>query len=203
MATWDSYTQKATPEDNDTLMIKDTAGAANKRTPFSGVWNWIVNKLTSAVISNLQTNSKSIIPAINELNSKITTIKLSNIDAALGWYKMFEMTYDNYNLTSLLMICHTNSYLYLANARIRFSTTGIDDSISKVYVVGDKAVKSLIAVKIDNNKISFYLHKTANLTNIEVAICAIDSENNAITTVNGAPQLVNEDIISDLEILDW
>ena len=71
MATWDSYTQKSTPEDNDTLMIKDTAGAANKRTPFSGVWNWIVNKLTSAVISNLQTNSKSIIPAINELNSKI------------------------------------------------------------------------------------------------------------------------------------
>ena len=71
MATWDSYTQKSTPEDNDTLMIKDTVGAANKRTPFSGVWNWIVNKLTSAVISNLQTNSKSIIPAINELNSKI------------------------------------------------------------------------------------------------------------------------------------
>lgn len=70
MATWDSYTQKSTPEDNDTLMIKDTAGAANKRTPFSGVWNWIVNKLTSAVISNLQTNNKSIIPAINELNSK-------------------------------------------------------------------------------------------------------------------------------------
>ena len=67
MATWDSYTQKATPEDNDTLMIKDTVGAANKRTPFSGVWNWIVNKLTSAVISNLQTNNKSIIPAINEL----------------------------------------------------------------------------------------------------------------------------------------
>ena len=74
MATWDSYTQKATPEDNDTLMIKDTAGAANKRTPFSGVWNWIVNKLTSAVISNLQTNSKSIIPAINELNSKIIKV---------------------------------------------------------------------------------------------------------------------------------
>lgn len=67
MANWDSYTQKSTPEDADTLMIKDTAGGANKRTPFSGVWNWIVNKLTSAVISNLQTNNKSIIPAINEL----------------------------------------------------------------------------------------------------------------------------------------
>ena len=77
MATWDSYTQKATPEDNDTLMIKDTVGAANKRTPFSGVWNWIVNKLTSAVISNLQTNSKSIIPAINELNSK--SLQFTNV----------------------------------------------------------------------------------------------------------------------------
>lgn len=71
MATWDSYTQKATPEDNDTLMIKDTAGGANKRTPFSGVWNWIVKKLASAVISQLETTNKSIIPAINELNSNI------------------------------------------------------------------------------------------------------------------------------------
>ena len=71
MANWDSYTQKTTPADADTLMIKDTAGGANKRTPFSGVWNWIVGKLTSAVISQLGTTNKSIVPAINELNSKI------------------------------------------------------------------------------------------------------------------------------------
>ena len=70
MANWDNYTQKSAPEDADTLMIKDTAGAANKRTPFSGVWNWIVSKLTSAVISQLETTNKSIIPAINELNGK-------------------------------------------------------------------------------------------------------------------------------------
>lgn len=70
MASWDEYTQKATPEDADTLLIKDTAGAANKRTPFSGVWTWIVNKMTNAVIANLETTNKMIIPAINELNSK-------------------------------------------------------------------------------------------------------------------------------------
>lgn len=74
MANWDNYTQKSAPEDADTLMIKDTAGAANKRTPFSGVWNWIVSKLTSAVISQLETTNKSIIPAINELNGKSHTI---------------------------------------------------------------------------------------------------------------------------------
>ena len=70
MAGWDSYTQKSTPADADTLMIKDTSGGANKRTPFSGVWNWILTKLTNAVISQLETTNKSIIPAINELNSK-------------------------------------------------------------------------------------------------------------------------------------
>lgn len=81
MATWDSYTQKATPEDNDTLMIKDTAGGANKRTPFSGVWNWIVGKLTSAVVSQLETTNKSIVPAINELNSNSpVTVKISGIN---------------------------------------------------------------------------------------------------------------------------
>ena len=74
MASWDSYTEKTTPADNDTLMIKDTSGGANKRTPFSGVWSWIVSKLTSAVISQLETTNKSIIPAINELNSKIVPI---------------------------------------------------------------------------------------------------------------------------------
>ena len=81
MANWDNYTQKSTPEDADTLMIKDTAGAANKRTPFSGVWNWIVSKLTSAVISQLETTNKSIIPAINELNGKsIFFINYNSID---------------------------------------------------------------------------------------------------------------------------
>lgn len=45
MANWDSYTQKAAPEDDDTLMIKDTADEVNMRTPFSGVWTWIKGKI--------------------------------------------------------------------------------------------------------------------------------------------------------------
>lgn len=70
MAKFNEYTQKATPADNDTLMIYDAAAKANKLSPFSGIWNWIVGKLTNAVISNLQTNNKSVVGALNELNSK-------------------------------------------------------------------------------------------------------------------------------------
>lgn len=69
MAKFNEYTQKATPADNDTMMIYDATAKANKLSPFSGIWNWIVNKLTNAVISNLQTNNKSVVGALNELNS--------------------------------------------------------------------------------------------------------------------------------------
>lgn len=68
MAKFNEYTQKATPADNDTLMIYDAAAKANKLSPFSGIWNWIVGKLTNAVISNLQTSNQTVLGAINELN---------------------------------------------------------------------------------------------------------------------------------------
>lgn len=74
MAKFTDYTQKTKPADADLLLIHDNAGAANKKTPFSGVWSWILDKLASAVISQLETTNKSIIPAINELNSKSAII---------------------------------------------------------------------------------------------------------------------------------
>lgn len=87
MGKFNEYTQKATPADNDTLMIYDATSKANKLSPFSGIWNWIVGKLTNAVISNLQTSNQTVLGAINELNSnrvavyigKITTSKTGEI----------------------------------------------------------------------------------------------------------------------------
>lgn len=70
MANWKEYTTKTTPEDADEIMIADSKANVSKRTPFSGLWNWIAGKLATAVISQLETQNKSIIPALNELNSK-------------------------------------------------------------------------------------------------------------------------------------
>lgn len=69
MANWKEYTTKTIPEDADEIMIADSKANVSKRTPFSGLWNWIANKLATAVISQLETQNKSIIPALNELNS--------------------------------------------------------------------------------------------------------------------------------------
>lgn len=87
MGKFNEYTQKATPEDADSLMIYDAKSKANKLSSFSGIWNWIVGKLTNAVISNLQTSNKTVVGALNELNSKPLfsnisdiTIEVSNTD---------------------------------------------------------------------------------------------------------------------------
>lgn len=82
MPKFDDYTQKTTPEDTDISLILDKTANVNKKTPFSGIWTWIVSKLTSAVISQLETTNKSIVPAINELNSNIGRIGKNTITNA-------------------------------------------------------------------------------------------------------------------------
>lgn len=82
MAKFNEYPSKTAPEDADTLMLYDAASKTNKLSPFSGIWNWMVNKLTNAVISNLQTSNKTVVGALNELNSKssfISKVKDVNI----------------------------------------------------------------------------------------------------------------------------
>ena len=82
MGKFNEYSQKATPADNDTLMIYDATAKANKLSPFSGIWNWIVGKLTNAVISNLQTSNKTVIGALNELNSKSFSVSNTVTDVS-------------------------------------------------------------------------------------------------------------------------
>lgn len=73
----DGYAIKTKAADADEAMILSTAEKANKRIKFSGIWDWIVDKLASAVVSKLTTTDKTIIGALNELNSKSDTVSYS------------------------------------------------------------------------------------------------------------------------------
>lgn len=100
MAKFNEYPVKATPEDNDTLMLYDAASKTNKLSPFSGIWNWMVNKLTNAVINNLQTSNKTVVGAINELNSKALKFAFapntaSFYDSLPGMYFLVDSDYKN------------------------------------------------------------------------------------------------------------
>lgn len=74
--TWKNYTQKDTAlSDNDEVMLLDSTDEKNKRGLMSKFWDYVVDKMSTAVISKLETNNKTIIGAINALNSE-TSINL-------------------------------------------------------------------------------------------------------------------------------
>lgn len=75
MPKWSEYTTKETLADNDEVMLYDATGKANKRGLMSKFWDYVVDKMSTAVISKLETNNKTIIGAINALNSE-TSINL-------------------------------------------------------------------------------------------------------------------------------
>ena len=85
---WTDYTTKETLEDNDELMILDADVKANKRTLMSKIWNYVVDKMTSAVVAKLTTTDKTVLGAINELNSKAVTRERTSVVDGTGKIKI-------------------------------------------------------------------------------------------------------------------
>nr|DAL19427.1 MAG TPA_asm: hypothetical protein [Caudoviricetes sp.] len=68
--TWKNYTQKDTTLlDNDEVMLLDSTDEKNKRGLMSKFWDYVVDKMATAVIGKLETENKTVIGAINALNS--------------------------------------------------------------------------------------------------------------------------------------
>lgn len=89
---WNEYTTGTDLDDTDELMILDTSAKANKRTLLSKLADYVLGKLADKVFEKLETQNKTILGALNELNSKGF---LGLIDASLtdwnninvsGWY---------------------------------------------------------------------------------------------------------------------
>jgi hypothetical protein len=79
MPKWTEYTSKDTLADNDEVMLYDATARANKRGLMSKIWDYMVNKMATAVISKLETDNKTIIGAINALNGNTLSRKTENI----------------------------------------------------------------------------------------------------------------------------
>ena len=80
MPKWTDYTTKTTVADNDEIMTLDTAGKANKRLSLSTLSDWVLGKIADKVFEKLQTNDKTILGAINELNSNTMKHVSANSD---------------------------------------------------------------------------------------------------------------------------
>lgn len=82
MPKWTEYTSKDTLADNDEVMLYDATGKANKRGLMSKFWDYVVDKMATAVISKLQTDNKTIIGAINALNGN-QAISITNVNTSI------------------------------------------------------------------------------------------------------------------------
>ena len=92
---WNNYTEKtATPVDADEVMVRDSADGKNKKLLFGTFWKWVAKKLNEATISELQTSNKTIVGALNQLNSE--TIKTDN-----------NFTGNVYNVRNSVVWCNT------------------------------------------------------------------------------------------------
>ena len=105
---WSNYTEKtATPVDADEIMARDSTDGKNKRLLFGTFWKWVAKKLNEATISELETENKTVIGALNYLNGN--TIQIVNLDSyterdfnnytSQGWYS-FGSTPESLGITN-------------------------------------------------------------------------------------------------------
>lgn len=75
MPKWTDYTIKTDPADKDELMVLDAAGKANKRLSLSALLGFIENKIMGRRFDNLNTTDKTVLGAINEVDSNGKQLK--------------------------------------------------------------------------------------------------------------------------------
>ena len=136
MPKWTEYTSKDTLADNDEVMLYDATARANKRGLMSKFWDYVVDKMATAVISKLETNNKTIIGAINALNSEtkkyISRAEYIKTENNRILYRIAPIVSD----ISVLCINRTGLYLITLG-----QTGGVfnNASVKKIYEGGNDA----------------------------------------------------------------
>ena len=122
--------------DNDEVMLYDATARANKRGLMSKFWDYVVDKMATAVISKLETNNKTIIGAINALNSEtkkyISRAEYIKTENNRILYRIAPIVSD----ISVLCINRTGLYLITLG-----QTGGVfnNASVKKIYEGGNDA----------------------------------------------------------------
>lgn len=128
MPKWTEYTSKDTLADNDEVMLYDATAKANKRGLMSKFWDYVVDKMATAVISKLETDNKTIIGAINALNGNI--VRTTNISD-------FSTDYENSKFRILYGLIENVAYISFDIFWIRIQLRGSLNNIKMRCIYGD------------------------------------------------------------------
>ena len=113
-------------------MLCDSSDGKNKQVLFSSFWNWVAKKLNEAQLANLQTTNKTLIGAVNELNSN-PTIKYAKVYGT-------SLTIKNVRAAvhGIIMIDKLSTSFYISgSATIGYSVT-ITQALEGVIIDNDE-----------------------------------------------------------------
>ena len=134
MPKWTEYTTKDTLADNDEVMLYDATARANKRGLMSKFWDYVVDKMATAVISKLETNNKTIIGAINALNSELSFIsKVKDVDIQV--VNEYVYTGLSFTVPKNTLFIFTAKAFYKNSEPFGISIANSDSSYSKNTVI--------------------------------------------------------------------
>ena len=155
---WNNYTEKtATPVDADEVMVRDSTDGKNKKLLFGTFWKWVAKKLNEATISELQTSNKTIVGALNQLNSDCLSVRRAKIQKS--------ETISAVCLNSLVLIISTNGGMYDLYACIGYQSDAIRSKIQllsgngnhKITYSSDDSAESVAGIyTITNGSASNY-----------------------------------------------
>ena len=134
MPKWTEYTTKDTLGDNDEVMLYDATARANKRGLMSKFWDYVVDKMATAVISKLETNNKTIIGAINALNSELSFISKVK-DADIQVVNEYIYTGLSFTVPKNTLFIFTAKAFYNNSEPLGISIANSDSSYSKNIVI--------------------------------------------------------------------
>ena len=111
MAKFNEYPAKTIPKDADKFMLYSAEDSANKLIDYDKLADAVLNKLTSKQFT-LDQGSKTLLSALNELNSKalkpiykgVITNSLTTVQMAAGFYFVTTYRSGGYKLSSLSLV---------------------------------------------------------------------------------------------------
>lgn len=155
--TWKNYTQKDTAlSDNDEVMLLDSTDEKNKRGLMNKFWDYVVDKMSTAVISKLETENKTVIGALNYLNGKL----FMEIPVAI--------TIENKTLNAKLSISDTDYGLICLTYQISVFVFAI-----ALIVYGSKYSSKILSFASSNAK----TNEAKWDSNSKTFTCTIDTNN--------------------------
>lgn len=161
---WSNYTEKtATPVDADEVMVRDSTDGKNKKLLFGTFWKWVAKKLNEATISELQTDNKTIIGAINALNSdSFSRYETGNTAQATLPIKAGGATV----VIAYSLGGYGNDGMVTVMAMIRYNYKGTKCDIDYIYNRGNAIIES--SISNNGNTITFKTQAGENITYIKV-----------------------------------